>query len=80
MQLPLPALAAPTMSHRSPFTFAEDRKAGAVNDEMDRALGWNTIEFDVELLSASGQRGVVRSVEVGLHQGKERPHKALRLA
>ena len=80
MQLPPPALAAPAMSHRGPFTFADDRKAGAVHAQVDRAPGWNTVEFDAELLSASGQGGVVRSIEVGLQQGKDRPHEALRLA
>ena len=47
---------------------------------MQRSRGRNAIEGEVELLTPPRERGVVRRLEVGAHQGQDRPQEALRLA
>ena len=68
----LPAtLAAPAVFGRGPFPFAHDREAGAVDDQIDGALGRDPVELHIEPLTAPRERGVVRSVELGAQQGQD---------
>ena len=47
---------------------------------MQRSLRWEVVHRDVERLSPSQQRRVVRGIETGAHHGQDRPDEALRLA
>ena len=63
-----------------PLAFADDRQTRAVDDEMDGLVGRNQVERDIEVLTTPRKRGVVRRLEVEIHQGHYRPQEALRLA
>ena len=47
---------------------------------MERSGGRDAVELDIKLLTSPRERGVVRSIEIGPHQGQDRPDEALRLA
>ena len=77
----LPAPLAPTaVLRRGPFTFAHNRNARAIDDEMDRSLDRDAVQLDVEGLTPARKRGVVGRFEIDVHQGENRPQEALRLA
>ena len=80
MELLPAALAATAVLGRSSFTFAHDREARAIDDEMDRPLGRDAVQPDVQVPTPARQRGMVGRLEGGVHRGEDRPHKALRLA
>ncbi len=80
MELLPASRAATAVLGRSPFPFAHNREARAIDDEMDRPLGRDAVQLDVQVPTPARQRGVVGRVEVGVHRGEDRPHKALRLA
>ncbi len=80
MQLLPAALTAAPVFGGGPFTLAEDRQARAVDDEMQRFLHGKVIECEIEALTPPRERRVVWSLEVGAHQGQDRPHEALGLA
>ena len=53
---------------------AHDRQAGAIDDEMDGVRGRDATEHHSELLTPPRECGVVRRVQIGAHQGQDRPH------
>ena len=73
-------VAAPTVFGGGPFPFAYDREAGAVDDQMDGALGWNAVTLDDQVLIPARESRVIRDIEIDTHQGENRAQKALRLA
>lgn len=74
------AFALPAMLRGRPFSFANDREPGAVNDEMDGLVGGDVMELDLEALAASRERRVVGCGEVDAHHPEERVQEALCLA
>ena len=62
-----------------PRALAHDRQAGALDDEMDGVRGRDATEHDSELLTPPRACGVVRRVQIGAHQGQDRPHEPVRL-
>ena len=80
MELLPPALAATAVLRRDPFTFAHNREARAIDDEMERPLSRDAVQLDVEVPTPARQRGVVGRFEVDVHQGEDRPQETLRLA
>ena len=66
----LPAPLAPTaVLRRGPFTFAHNRKARAIDDEMDRPLDRDAVQLDVEGPTPARKRGMVGRFEIDVHQG-----------
>ena len=77
----LPAsLAASAVVHGGPFTFAHNREARAVDDEMQAFVGRNSTKREVEVLAAPGERRVIGRGAVDTHHSKERVQEALGLA
>jgi len=74
------ALAPPAVFRSGPFTFPNNRESRAVDDEMDGSRGRDAPELHIELPTPPRERSVVRSLEIGAHQGQDRPQEVLRLA
>ena len=68
------------MFRSGPLTLTNNRQSRAVDNEMERSGGRDAVELDIKLLTSPRERGVVRSIEIGPHQGQNRPDEALRLA
>ena len=80
MELPPASLAPSSVLRGGPFAFAHNREARAIDDEIDRALGWETGQLDREVLAPPRERGVVGRFEVNVHQEQDQPQEAFRLA
>ena len=80
MELLPPTLAVSPVCRGGPRALAHDRQVGALDDEMDGVRGRDATEHHSELLTPPRACGVVRRVQIGAHQGQDRPHEPLRLA
>ena len=80
MELLPSTLAVSPVFRGGPRALAHDRQAGAIDDEMDGSQSRDTTEHHSERLTPPRERGVVRRVQIGAHQGQDRPHETLRLA
>ena len=80
MELLPSTLAVSPVFRGGPRALADDRQAGAIDDEMDGSQSRDTTEHHSERLTPPRERGVVRRVQIGAHQGQDRPHETLRLA
>ena len=77
MELLPAAFAWSTVFCRGPFTLPHNRQAGAVDDEMKACAPWNAPKCEVEVLTAPGQRRVIRRPKGEFHQREERREKTL---
>ena len=80
VELPPATLAAAPVCRDGPRAVAHDRQAGALDDEMDGSRGRDATEHHSKLLTLPRACGVVRRIQIGAHQGQDRPHEPLRLA
>ncbi len=80
MELLPASLATTAVLRRGPFPFAHDREARAIDDEVDRPLGRDAVQGDVEVPTPARQRGVVGRFEIDVHEGEDRPQETLCLA
>ncbi|AMY09526.1 hypothetical protein LuPra_02743 [Luteitalea pratensis] len=80
MQL-LPASRATSAMFRcGPLAFPPSLKDRAVDDQMQRSLRREVTHCDVQPLTPSRERLLVRGIETRAHHGQDRPDEALRLA
>jgi hypothetical protein len=77
MQLLSASRATASMFRHCPFTLSENRQASAVDDEMKTGAPGVAPQYEVEVLTALGQRRVTRRPQVESHQREERREKAL---
>ena len=63
----------------SPLPLADDRQAGAVDDEIDRAAARVTMESDVQRTGATRKRRVIRRGEIEIHEAENRSKEAFGL-
>ena len=63
VQLLPAALAAGPVLYGGPLAFADDRQSCAIDDEMHRSLGRNAIECQIEMLTPTRERRVIRCLE-----------------
>ena len=80
MELLPASLTASAVFHGGPFTFAHNREARAVDDEMHAFVGRNSTKREVEVLAAPGEHRVIGRGAVDAYHSKERVQEALGLA
>ena len=68
MELLPAALATTAVLGRGSFPFAHDGETRAIDDEMDRPLGRDAVQPDVQVPTPTRQRGVVGRLEISVHQ------------
>lgn len=80
MQLFPASSAAPTPPRRGPFPFSEDGQPRGIGCKLERAAERGRVEGDVQAASATGDRGVVRNVELEVQELEQGGEKSLGLA
>ena len=67
------------MFRRGPFTLAHDRKARAVDNEMQAGTRGGATQREVEMLATPGERGVIGRGQVETQHPEDRRQEAFRL-